>query len=81
MSKQLWVSTAMSTSKTIPITSSVFSTKQKLNRSINKTEKSLPSSTQRKAEVIGNFARKFNLRVAVQNKQGKRNNESSQEEK
>ena len=41
MLEQLQVSTATSTSKTIPTTSSAFSTKQTLSRSVPKTERFL----------------------------------------
>ena len=62
-----------------PTTSSVFSTKQILSRSVHKTERSLLSSPRKKAEVIGTLAKKFNLRVAVHNKSGRKKNELSEE--
>ena len=80
MSEQLQVSTAAPTSETTPTTSSAFSTKQILGRSVHKTERSLPSSPQKKAEEIGNLAKKFNLRIAVHNKSGRNKNELYEEE-
>ena len=52
MSEQLQVSTAASPSGTTSTTSSAFSTKRNLSRSIHKTERSLPSSPRTKADVI-----------------------------
>ena len=66
--EQLQVITATSTSETTPITSSAFSPKQILSRNVHKTERSLPSSSRKKAKVIGTLAKKFNLNVAVDNK-------------
>ena len=68
MLEQLQVITATSTSETTPITSSAFSPKQILSRNVHKTERSLPSSSRKKAKVIGTLAKKFNLHVAVDNK-------------
>ena len=39
--------------------SSSFTTKQSLNRSVKKVEKALPFSPRKKTEVIGNLAKKF----------------------
>ena len=72
MSQELQVSTATSTSETTPTMSSAFSTKQILSRSVRKTVISLPSSPGKKAEVIGTLAKKFNLRIAVHIKSGKK---------
>ena len=80
MSEQLQVSTATSTLETTPSTSSAFSTKQILSRSVHKTERALPSSPQKKADVIQTLAKKFNLCIAVHNKSGKKKNELSEEE-
>ena len=71
MSGQLQVSTAMSISETTLTTSSAFSTKQILSRSVHKTERSLLSSPPKKAEVIGTLAKKFNLQL-LHNKSGRR---------
>ena len=46
-----------------------------MSRSGYKTERSLPSSPQKKAEMIGILDKKFNLRRAVHNKSGRKNNE------
>ena len=46
-----------------PSTSSSFSSKQILNRSIKKAERSLPLSPRKKVEVIGSLAKKFKLRI------------------
>ena len=80
MSEQLQVSTETSTSETTPTTSSAFSTKQILSRSVHRTERSFPSSPRKKTEVIGTLATKFNLRIDVQNKSGRKKNELSKEE-
>ena len=80
MSEQLQVSTAMSTLETTPSISSAFSTKQILSRSVRKTERLFPSSPRKSAEVIGTFAKIFNLRIAVHNKSERKNNELSEEE-
>ena len=71
----------MSTSETTSTTSSVFSTKQILGQSVHKTERSLLSSPRKKAEVIGTLVKKFDLRIAVHNKSGRKKNELSEEEK
>ena len=72
MSQELQVSTATSTSETTPTMSSAFSTKQILSRSVRKTVISLPSSPGKKAEVIGTLSKKFNQRIAVHIKSGKK---------
>ena len=65
-----------------PSTSSSFSSKQVLNRSIKKAERSLPLSPRKEAEVIGSLAKKFKLSIAVaKNKTGRKKNELSQEER
>ena len=74
MSEQLQVSTATSTSEITLTTSFVFSTKQILSRSVHKTERSFPSSPRKKVKVIGTPAKKFNLRIAVHNKSGRKKN-------
>ena len=51
----------------------------RLQRSDHKTESSRPSSPQKKAEVIETLANKFNLRIAVHNKSGRKNNKLSEE--
>ena len=51
--RALQVSTAISTSEATPTTSSAFSTKQILSQSVHKSERSLPSSPQKKADAIG----------------------------
>ena len=53
ISEQLQVSNATSTSETLPPKSSAFSTQQILSQSVHETEKSLPSSQQKKAEMLG----------------------------
>ena len=70
----------MSTSEATPTTSSAFSTKQILSRSVHEIERSFPSSQQKEAEVIGTLAKKFNLRIAVHNKSGRKKNELSEQE-
>ena len=80
MSEQLQVSTAASPSGTTSTTSSAFSTKRNLSRSIHKTERSLPSSPRTKADVIRTLAKKFIISIAVRNKPGRKKNESSQGE-
>ena len=47
----------------------------------HKTKRSLSSSPRKKAEVIGTLAKKFNLRIAVHNKSGRKKNELSEEKK
>ena len=70
------------TEKERPSTSSSFSSKQILNRSIKKAERSLPFSPRRKAEVTGSLAKKFKLRIAVaKNKTGRKKNKLNQEER
>ena len=65
-----------------PSTSSSFSSKQVLNRSIKKAERSLPLSPRKEVEVIGSLAKKFRLSIAVaKNKTGRKKNELSQEER
>ena len=65
-----------------PSTSSPFSSKQMLNRSIKQVERSLPLSPRKTVEVIGSLAKKFKLRIEVaKNKAGKKKNELSQEER
>ena len=58
-----------------PSTLSSFSSKQILNRSIKKAERSLPLNPRKEVEVIGSLAKKFKLK-----KQSKKN-ELSQEER
>ena len=53
ISEQLQVSNATSTSETLPPKSSAFSTQQILSQSVHETEKSLPSSQQKKAKMLG----------------------------
>ena len=61
-----------------PSTSSSFSSKQILNRSIKKAERLLPLSPRKKVEVIGSLAKKFKLRIAVaKNKAGRKKNKLS----
>ena len=79
MSEELQVSTATSTSETKPSRSSAFSTKKALIRSDHKTESSRPSCPQKKAELIETLANKFNLRIAVDNKSGRKNSKLSEE--
>ena len=43
--------------------------------SVQKKEKSLLSSLQKKAKVIGTLAKKFNLRIVVHNKSGRKKKE------
>ena len=76
MSEQLQVSTATSDSETKPTTSSAFSTKEILSRSIRKTKRSVPFSPQKKAETIGALAKKFNLCMLfyITSKEEKRTN-------
>ena len=57
ISGQLQVSPATSTSEATGATSSTFSTKQILSRSVHKTEISLPSSKRKKDEVIGTLTK------------------------
>ena len=80
ISEQLQVSIAPSTSETTPTTSSACSTKQVLCQSLHKTERSLPSSPQKKAKVIGTLPKIFNLSIAVHNKSGRKKNKLSEEE-
>ena len=80
MSQQLQVSTAASPSETASTTSSAFSTKRNLSRSVHKTERSLPSSPQTKTDVIWTLAKKFIISIAVRNKPGSKKNESSEGE-
>ena len=47
---------------------------------VHKTERSLPSSPLKRVEVIGTLAKKFNPRVAVPNKSGRKKNKLSEEE-
>ena len=78
MLEQLQVSTATSTSKTIPTTSSAFSTKQTLSRSVPKTERSHPVC-ERRPRWLELLPKKFNLRIAaVHNKSGRKKNELSE---
>ena len=51
-----------------------------MSRSFHKTERSLPSSPQKKVEGIGTLSKKFNLRITVHNKSGKKQNKLSEEE-
>ena len=60
MSEQLQVSTATSTLETTSAKSSAFSAKQILSQSVHKTERSLPFSLRKKAEVIRTLAKRFN---------------------
>ena len=61
-----------------PSTSSSFSSKQILIRSIKNAERSLPVSPRKKVEVIGSLAKKFKLRIAVaKNKTGSKKNKLS----
>ena len=60
--------------------SSLFSAKQILSRNVQKTEGSLPSSPRKKAEVTETLAKKFNLRIAVHNKSGRKKNKVSEKE-
>ena len=63
-----------------PSTSSSFSSKQILNRSIKKAKRSLLLRPRKKLEVIGSLAKKFKLRMAVaKNKAGRKKNELRQE--
>ena len=63
-----------------PSTSSSFSSKQILNRSVKKAERSHPQSPRKKLEFISSLTRKFKLRIAVVKKAGRTNKELSQEE-
>ena len=47
---------------------------------VHKTERSLPSSPLKRVEVIGTLAKKFNPRIAVPNKSGRKKNKLSEEE-
>ena len=58
---QLQVSTATPTSETTRVKSSVFSTKQSLSRRFHKTERSLPSSPQKKNEMTGTLPPKKSI--------------------
>ena len=65
----------MSTSETTATASSAFSIKQ-----IHKTKRSLSFSAGNNAALIGTLTKKFNLRIAVHNKLGRKKNELSEEE-
>ena len=77
---QLLVGTATSTSGPISSAFSAFSAKQFLSQYVHKTERSLPSSPQKKAQVIGNLSSKFSLPIAVHIESGRKKNELSEEE-
>ena len=72
--RALQVRLLTSTSATRPTTSSTFSTVQILSRIVHKTEKSLLSNLEKKIEVTGTLAKKFNLRITVHNKSGRKKN-------
>ena len=72
--RALQVRLLTSTSATRPTTSSTFSTIQILSRIVHKTEKSLLSNLEKKIEVTGTLAKKFNLRITVHNKPGRKKN-------
>ena len=57
-----------------PSTLSPFSSKQILNRSIKKAERSLPLNPRKEVEVIGSLAKKFKLRIAVAKNKARRTN-------
>ena len=50
-----------------------------MSRSVHKTERPLPSSPRKKAEVIGTLAKKLNLRIAVHKKSGRKKNDEEEE--
>lgn len=61
---------------------SAFSCKQTLGRSIRRVEKSLPFSPRKKIEVVSSLAKKFKLRIAVQsNKPGRKKNMLNDDER
>ena len=60
--------------------SSSFTTKQVLSRSVHKAGRSLPISPRKKFEVIESLAKKFKLRINLENKTGRRKKEISEEE-
>ena len=51
-----------------------------MSRSVHKTERSLPSSPQKKVEGIGTLSKKLNLRITVHNRSEKNPNKLSEEE-
>ena len=59
MSERLQVTSAASTSETTPTTSSAFLTKQILNRSVRKTERSLQSSPREEGRGNWNSCQKI----------------------
>ena len=71
ISEQLQVSNATSTSETLPPKSSAFSTQQILSQSVHETEKSLPSSQQKKAEMLGRGGSIYvQLYITIQEEKG-----------
>ena len=78
MSEKLQVSFATSASETTPTTSSAFSAKRILSRSVDKIEISLSFSPRKKPKVIGTLAKKLDLCRAVHNKLGRKKNELSE---
>ena len=60
--------------------SAEFLTKPIMSQIFSRLKRSLPSSSRKKNFVIRTLAKKFNLRIAVHNKSGRKKNELSEEE-
>ena len=59
---------------------SAFSTKQSRARSLKRAEDGLPSSPNKKMEVIGSLAKKYKMRIALCRKRGRKYEDLSEEE-
>jgi len=60
--------------------SSAFSTKQSRYRSLRKAEEGLPKSPNKKMEVIGSLAKKYQMRIALSKKKGRKCEDLSEEQ-
>lgn len=67
-----------STSTSSPLSSS-FSSTQSRSRSIKRAEKSLPESPRKRVEVIGNLAKKYEIKIDLGPKRGRKLIEMSEE--
>ena len=64
--------TPKSSSSTSQESTSVFTIRQSLNRSVLRAERYLPNSPRKKSEVLSDLAKKYELRIQYGNKRGRK---------